>query len=221
MDQQFPLHPSLQIFNRMLVPQMYHPSSLTTTYCSYSPKAQSFESTRTISISMSLPAQTSPFSLPILFYGFTILEWAWAEEPFKIVWAIRSDGAMLTLTFLKEQDFVGWTHSITQGSFMSVATVTENTSTAGEVDAIYTVVQRTVQGQTLQYIERVVERTFPNGVVDAWCVDCGNSIRWCASYDVQQRDVLGRPYGYWSCRWHCHSAIRDASEWDIHPRHRC
>ena len=106
-----------------------------------------------------------------LFYGFTILEWAWAEEPFKIVWAIRNDGTMLTLTFLKEQDFVGWTHSITQGSFLSVATVTENTTTAGEVDAIYTVVSRVVQGQTLKYIERVVERTFPNGVVDAWCVD--------------------------------------------------
>lgn len=108
-----------------------------------------------------------------LFYGYTINEWAWAEEPFKVVWAIRNDGTMLTLTFLKEQDFTGWSHSTTQGSFKSVATITENTSTAGEVDAIYTAVQRTVQGQTLQYIERVAERTFPNGVVDAWCVDAG------------------------------------------------
>lgn len=106
-----------------------------------------------------------------LFYGFTVLEWAWAEEPFKIVWAIRNDGTMLTLTFLKEQDFIGWTHSVTQGSFTSAATVTENTSTAGEVDAIYTVVQRTVNSQSLKYIERVVERTFPAGVADAWCVD--------------------------------------------------
>lgn len=108
-----------------------------------------------------------------LFYGFQVTEWAWAEEPFKVVWAIRNDGVMLTLTFLKEQEFIGWAHSITQGNFKSVATVVEITATAGDVDAIYTVVQRTVQGQSLQYIERVVERTFPNGVVDAWCVDCG------------------------------------------------
>jgi hypothetical protein len=108
-----------------------------------------------------------------LFYGYTILEWAWAEEPFKVVWAIRSDGTMLNLTFLKEQDFTGWTHSTTQGSFLSVATIVEDTTTAGEVDAIYTVVQRVVEGQTLKYIERVAERTFPNGVVDAWCVDAG------------------------------------------------
>lgn len=108
-----------------------------------------------------------------LFYGYTVNEWAWAEEPFKVVWAVRNDGTMLTLTFLKEQEFIGWAHSTTLGSFKSVATVVEDTATAGEVDAIYTVVQRTVQGQTVQYIERVAERTFPNGVVDAWTVDCG------------------------------------------------
>lgn len=109
-----------------------------------------------------------------LFYGFTVKEWAWAEEPFKIVWAVRSDGVMLTLTFLKEQEFIGWAHSTTPGgTFESVATVVENTATAGEVDAIYTVVQRTINAQTVQYIERVAERTYPNGVVDAWTVDCG------------------------------------------------
>lgn len=108
-----------------------------------------------------------------LFFGYTITGWAWAEEPFKIVWAVRSDGTMLTLTFLKEQEFVGWAHSTTLGLFKSVTTVVENTVTAGEVDAVYTVVQRTIQGQSLQYIERVAERTFPTGVADAWCVDCG------------------------------------------------
>ena len=108
-----------------------------------------------------------------LFYGFTIKAWAWAEEPFKIVWAVRSDGTMLSLTFLKEQEFIGWAHSTTLGSFQSVATVVENTATAGEIDAIYVVVQRTVQGQTLQYVERMAERAFPSGVADAWTVDCG------------------------------------------------
>lgn len=108
-----------------------------------------------------------------LFYGYTITGWAWAEEPFKVVWAIRSDGTMLTLTFLKEQEFIGWAHSTTSGgSFLSVVTVVENTTTAGEIDAVYTVVQRTVQGQFLKYIERIAERTFPSGVADAWTVDC-------------------------------------------------
>ena len=107
-----------------------------------------------------------------LFYGFQILEWAWAEEPFKIVWAVRNDGTLLSLTFLKEQELIAWAHSDTLGSFRSVATVVE-TVAIGPVDALYTVVQRTVNGFNVQYIERMVELAYPNGVTDAWCVDAG------------------------------------------------
>lgn len=107
-----------------------------------------------------------------LFYGYSLLEWAFAEEPFKVVYAVRSDGIMLTLTFLKEQELIAWAHSDTQGAFVSVASITE-TVQVGAVDAIYTIVQRTVNGQTVQYIERFVELAFPSGMIDAWCVDCG------------------------------------------------
>lgn len=111
-----------------------------------------------------------------LFYGFTIKEWAWAEEPFKLIWAVRSDGVALTLTFLKEQDLIGWTHSISPGgTFMSVATVSENTATAGLVDAVYFAITRIVGGHTFIYIERLAERIFPTGAQDAWCVDSGLS----------------------------------------------
>jgi hypothetical protein len=109
-----------------------------------------------------------------LFYGFQVLEWAWAEEPFKVVWAVRNDGVILTLTFLKEQEFVGWAHSNTEnGLFKSVAVVTENTVTSGEVDAVYTVVERVIESVTVKYIERFAERNLNGGAADAWCVDCG------------------------------------------------
>jgi hypothetical protein len=108
-----------------------------------------------------------------LFSRYTIDEWAWAEEPFKLAWAVRSDGVALTLTFLKEQEFIGWTHSTTLGSFKSVTSVVEATPTAGDVDAIYFVVERDINGDTVQYIERLAEREFANGAEDAWCVDCG------------------------------------------------
>lgn len=79
---------------------------------------------------------------------------------------------MLTLTFLKEQEFVGWAHSTTNGLFTSVATVTESVS-IGSVDAVYVVVQRIVNGNTVKYVERFAERSFTNGVRSAWCVDAG------------------------------------------------
>lgn len=106
-----------------------------------------------------------------LFYGYSLLQWAWAEEPFKVVWAVRSDGTLLSLTYLNEQELIGWAHRDTKGTFLSTAVVTESTATAGIVDAVYVVVQRIINGVTVQYVERMAERSFPYGMEDAWCVD--------------------------------------------------
>ena len=108
-----------------------------------------------------------------LFYGYTITEWTWAEQPFYEVWMVRNDGILLGLTFLKEQEFVGFSHHKTLGTYTSVASTVEPTATAGVVNAVYTVVERVVNGQTWKLIERFAERTFPNGLADAWVVDSG------------------------------------------------
>ena len=44
-----------------------------------------------------------------LFQCHYLREWAWAEEPFKLVHAIRDDGVLLTFTYFKEQDVYAWT----------------------------------------------------------------------------------------------------------------
>lgn len=112
-----------------------------------------------------------------LFYGYTITGWAYAEEPFKLVWAVRSDGYLLCLTFVKEQELIGWAHRDTTGLFKSVGTIVETVTLSDgstmTVDAVYVVVQRVINGNIVKYIERMAERIFPNGVVDAWCVDAG------------------------------------------------
>ena len=38
----------------------------------------------------------------------TIKSWAWAEEPYKIVWIVPDDGKLLSLTYLKEQEIQGF-----------------------------------------------------------------------------------------------------------------
>jgi len=108
-----------------------------------------------------------------LFYGFSINQWAWAEEPFKLAWAVRNDGQLLCLTFLKDLEIISWTHSDTQGLFKSVASITEFTSTIGNVDAVYHVVQRQIQGQVVNYIERFIELSFPSDYKSSWQVDAG------------------------------------------------
>jgi hypothetical protein len=106
-----------------------------------------------------------------LFYGHQILEWAYAEEPFKTIWVVREDGVLLSLTLVKEQDMYGWARHDTRGNFKSVATVTE-----GQTDATYFVVERPNPSNpqlVVQQIERLADRAFPFGAEDAWCVDAG------------------------------------------------
>lgn len=108
-----------------------------------------------------------------LFYEHQIKEWAWGEEPFRVVWAIRDDGILLSLTFSKEQEIYGWAHSDTVGTFQSIATVTELSDVGGvNIDAIYVVVNRIIGGQPRVYIERMADRFMPYGIEDAWCLDC-------------------------------------------------
>lgn len=108
-----------------------------------------------------------------LFFQHTIPYWSFAEEPFKTVWAIRDDGILLSLTFMKEQQIAGWARHDTRGLFTAVASVQE-----GTVDATYFVVQRLLpNGQFVQWIERHMERTFAYGAEDSWSVDAANGNR--------------------------------------------
>lgn len=104
-----------------------------------------------------------------LFFGFTIPQMAYAEEPFKVVWAVRNDGVMLSLTYLAEQDIKAFARHDTNGLYVGVCTVTEP-----PVDAVYLVVQRYVNGIWLYYKERFDNRSWVLAE-DCFCVDAGLS----------------------------------------------
>lgn len=109
-----------------------------------------------------------------LFTGFTTLQHAWCEEPFKTLWSIRDDGVMLSLTYLKAQEIQGWARHDTNGLFVSLCSVTEP-----PVDALYLATQRFPptysNGQNTYFIERMDNRIWA-AVEDTWCVDCGLSL---------------------------------------------
>ena len=105
-----------------------------------------------------------------LFFGYQILEWAYSEEPFKIVWAVRDDGILLSLTYVKEQEIFGWARHDTLGLVKSVCVVRE-----GNVDAVYLTVSRHIGGQWVTAVERMANREFIYGAEDSFCVDCGVS----------------------------------------------
>jgi hypothetical protein len=111
-----------------------------------------------------------------LFSGYSIKEWTYAEEPNKIVWAIRSDGVLLSLTYLKEQEIAGWAKHETQGRFKSISSIQE-----GQENAVYAIVSRfsgvpaPEQNHYISFIERMHTRLMPYGAEDAFFVDCGLS----------------------------------------------
>ena len=102
-----------------------------------------------------------------LFTGYKILEHAYTEEPNKVMWSVRSDGVLLSLTYLKTEQVMGWARHDTAGNFKSVCSVVEP-----PVDALYTVTQRFINGNFPYMIERMDNRIWP-GVEQTWCVDCG------------------------------------------------
>jgi hypothetical protein len=106
-----------------------------------------------------------------LFFGYFLTQWCWAEEPFKSIWTIRNDGALLSLAYVKEQELQGWAHHDTNGQFQSVCSVLE-TVNGSSVDAVYFVVQRQIGSNLVRYIERFSDRFFLYGHEDAWSVDC-------------------------------------------------
>jgi hypothetical protein len=104
-----------------------------------------------------------------LLAGHQLVDWAWCQEPYRVIWSVRDDGVMLSLTYVKEQEIYGWARHTTQGQVRSLCTVAEL-----PVDALYMVVQRPVagDGSTRYLIERMDNRTW-NSVEDAWAVDAG------------------------------------------------
>jgi hypothetical protein len=104
---------------------------------------------------------------PHLFDGLDIVDLAYAKAPFPIVWAVSSNGKLLGVTYVPEQQ-VGAIHQHdTDGTFESCCVVAEGTE-----DALYVVVKRNINGSDTRYVERMAPRLFATQA-DAFYVDCG------------------------------------------------
>ena len=97
--------------------------------------------------------------------GKTIKRWSWAQAPYYLVWATRTDGRFFSFTYLKEQDVYAWTQHETQGRALDVSTVEER----GQ-NIPYFLIEREIAGVTRLFIERQARRDGLNAE-DYNCVD--------------------------------------------------
>ena len=112
-----------------------------------------------------------------LFRGYTLTDVAYQKIPDSIVWYVRNDGKLLGLTYLPEQQLVGWHWHDTDGFVESIACIPE-----GQEDALYMVVRRNINGVQKRYVERMATRQVLS-IDDAFFVDCG------LTYDGRNADT--------------------------------
>jgi hypothetical protein len=90
----------------------------------------------------------------------TIVDWCYQQTPHSTVWVVRDDGVLLSMTYVPEQQIVGWARHDTDGIVENVACVPEGTE-----DVVYLVVKRTIGGVTKRYIERMANRDVTDATI--------------------------------------------------------
>lgn len=100
-----------------------------------------------------------------LFEGHTIVSWAYQQVPNSTVWAVRDDGVLLALTYLKEHQIVAWhRHDFTSGTVENVCVVPEVSE-----DAVYLSVRvgsaRHITRMKSRAIDDIVDSVFMDSAV--------------------------------------------------------
>jgi hypothetical protein len=123
---------------------------------------------------------------PHLFDGLDVTDCAYQKSPYPICWWVSSNGQLLGLTYVPEQQIGAWhRHDTINGSFESVCCIADGDTE----DRIYVVVKRTVNGATVRYIERMSTVLFVDRA-DAFFVDSGLTYEGTATTSISGLDHL-------------------------------
>ena len=89
---------------------------------------------------------------PHLFDNRDIVDLVYSKAPIPIVWAVSSDGSLIAMTYVPEQQVGAFSRIKTEGSIESICVVAE-----GAEDVLYAVVRRVLNGRQHCTIERLCE----------------------------------------------------------------
>jgi len=81
--------------------------------------------------------------------GDGIVDMAFQAEPNPVVWMVRSDGVLVSMTYDRDDNVCGFARHTTDGLYKSVCVIPGE-----DGDVLFAVVQRTINGQTVQYVEQ-------------------------------------------------------------------
>ena len=99
-----------------------------------------------------------------------LIDMTWQQEPELILWFVRSDGALVGLSYDPSNQTVAW-HSHTLGGVAEVESIASIPS--GAEDQVYMSVKRTINGSTVRHIVYLKPIYFGTNVADAFYLDSG------------------------------------------------
>jgi hypothetical protein len=106
------------------------------------------------------------------------------QEPFSIVWCVRTDGVLVGMTYNRTQDVVAWHRQIFGGSFNGGNAVCESVSVIDGVsgeDEVWLIIKRTINGTTKRYIEYLTDYNFNSSLTQFHFLDSGLSYSGAAT----------------------------------------
>lgn len=93
----------------------------------------------------------------VLREGDYVNDAAYQQEPFSTWWGVRADGQLASMTYLRDQEVVGWHRHVAAGSFgediAQIESVAVIPNPEVSADQVWIVVKRTIDGTTKRYIE--------------------------------------------------------------------
>lgn len=103
------------------------------------------------------------------------------QNPDTVLWGLRSDGTIATLTREIDQEVQAWSRQTTDGYYESIATIP---SQDGPHDEVWVIVRRTINGSDVRYVERFKSQLVPTRQEHCFYVHSG------LSYDAYAQTAL-------------------------------
>lgn len=120
-----------------------------------------------------------------------ITDMAYQQEPNQLLWAARTDGELICMTYERSESVVGWHRHPIAGTSTVVESLAVIPHPDGDQDQLWMVVKRTINGATKRYVEYLEKEWKSTGVTgDEFFIDSGLTYSGASTTTITNLDHL-------------------------------
>lgn len=106
------------------------------------------------------------FSSHLFSRGQTITQVSYQEEPYSMLWLLRSDGVLIGVTYDREQKVVAYHKHTLGGASAVVESIATIYDPVAKEDVLYCVVNRLINSNQVRYVEKLTKSVYPASATD-------------------------------------------------------